>query len=64
MSAFQKYKRGYCLDCERRMIVDRYAHQRGLVCVTCYRKAIEQMERDEEMRSLRGYDAEDISRFF
>jgi hypothetical protein len=62
VSAFQKYKRGYCLDCERRMIVDRYAHQRGLVCVGCYRKAMEQMERDEEQRQLRGYLPEELER--
>jgi hypothetical protein len=62
VSAFKKYKRGYCLDCERRMIVDRYAHQRGLVCVPCYRKAIDQMDRDEEQRQLRGYLPEELER--
>jgi hypothetical protein len=62
MSAFQTYKRGYCLDCERRMIVDRYATARGLVCLRCYRKALEQMDRDEEQRSLRRYTDEERAR--
>jgi hypothetical protein len=56
VTPFQAYPRAWCADeCGRRVTLDRHTKQRGGVCLTCYRAAMEQMDRDEEQRSWRRY---------
>jgi hypothetical protein len=63
VTPFQAYPRAWCNDeCGRRVILDRHTKQRGGVCAACYRAAIEQMERDDEQRRLRGYLPEELER--
>jgi hypothetical protein len=63
VTPFQAYPRAWCNDeCGRRVILDRHTKQRGGVCSRCYQKAMEQMDRDEEMRQSRGYLPEELER--
>jgi hypothetical protein len=62
-SIFRHYRRAWCADqCGRRILITVWHRTHGDVCMPCYVKAVEQSERDEEMRSLKGYTDEELER--
>lgn len=61
LTAFQFYKRGWCLDCGKRELV-KWLGRDG-VCTDCYWRAMARMERDEERKALRFATDEQLERF-
>lgn len=59
MSVFSDLPRVWCDICEGRTLKVRTRHG---VCQECIRKAIERMEHDDEMNSLRGLSDEERER--
>jgi hypothetical protein len=63
MGIFHTIKRAWCADlCGRRIMLTRWHQTHGQVCLGCYIKAMEQIERDEEQRSWKRYTPEERAR--